>query len=66
MVERGHHDRVGRDRCVAHEFAKVRWLYAQFGLSDQLDIEYFQGEHRINGEASFKFLHEHLNWAEPE
>ena len=66
MVERGHHDRVGRDRWVAHEFAKVRWLYAQFGLSDQLDIEYFQGGHSINGEASFKFLHKHLNWAEPE
>ena len=66
MVERGHHDRVGRDRWVAHEFAKVRWLYAQFGLSDQLDIEYFQGGHSINGEASFKFLHKHLNWAKPE
>jgi len=62
MVERGHHDRVGRDRWVAHEFAKVRWLYAQFGLSDQLDIEYFQGGHSINGAASFKFLHKHLNW----
>ena len=66
MVERGHHDRVGRDRWVAHEFAKVRWLYAQFGLADQLDIEYFQGGHSINGEASFKFLHKHLNWATPE
>lgn len=66
MVERGHHDRVGRDRWVAHEFAKVRWLYAQFGLSDQLDIEYFQGGHSINGEASFRFLHKHLNWPEPE
>ncbi len=64
MVERGHHDRVGRDRWVAHEFAKVRWLYAQFGLSDQLDIEYFQGGHSINGEASFRFLHKHLNWPE--
>jgi dienelactone hydrolase len=66
MVERGHHDRVGRDRWVAHEFAKVRWLYAQFGLADQLDIEYFQGGHSINGEASFRFLHKHLNWPEPE
>lgn len=66
MVERGHHDRVGRDRWVAHEFAKVRWLYAQFGLVDRVDIEYFQGGHSINGEASFKFLHKHLNWPEPE
>ena len=66
MVERGHHDRVGRDRWVAHEFAKVRWLYAQFGLVDQVGIEYFQGGHSINGEASFRFLHKHLNWPEPE
>ena len=28
MVERGHLDLVGRDRWVAHEYAKVRWLYA--------------------------------------
>jgi dienelactone hydrolase len=65
MVERGHHDRVGRDRWVAHEFAKVRWLYAQFGLVDKVGIEYFQGGHSINGEASFRFLHKHLNWPEP-
>src|SRR6266513_3153418 len=25
MVERGHHDRVGQDQWVAHEYAKVRW-----------------------------------------
>ncbi len=62
MVERGHHDRVGRDRWVAHEFAKVRWLYAQFGMADRLGIEFFQGGHSINGEASFDFLHKHLNW----
>ena len=35
MVERGHHDRVGRDQWVAHEYAKVRWLYAQLGLADR-------------------------------
>ena len=65
MVERGHHDRVGRDRWVAHEYAKVRWLYAQFGLSDKVDIEYFQGGHSINGQGTFKFLHKHLDWPEP-
>lgn len=65
MVERGHHDGVGRDRWVAHEFAKVRWLYAQFGLADRLEIEYFQGGHSINGQGTFEFLHEHLNWPNP-
>jgi cephalosporin-C deacetylase-like acetyl esterase len=66
MVERGHHDRVGRDRWVAHEYAKVRWLYAQFGLSDRVDIEYFQGGHSINGQGTFKFLHKHLDWPAPQ
>jgi hypothetical protein len=65
MVERGHHDGVGRDQWVAHEFAKVRWLYAQFGLSDRVDIEFFQGGHSINGKGTFEFLHKHLNWPEP-
>ena len=49
MVERGHHDRVGRDQWVAHEYAKVRWLYTQFGLADRTAIEYFNGGHTING-----------------
>ena len=65
MVERGHHDRVGRDRWVAHEFAKVRWLYAQLGLSDRVEIEFFQGGHSINGEGTFAFLHKHLDWPMP-
>ncbi|WP_298862371.1 hypothetical protein [uncultured Gimesia sp.] len=65
MVERGHHDRVGLDEWVAHEFARVRWLYAQFGLADRVDIEFFQGGHSIRGQGSFAFLHKHLNWPEP-
>lgn len=62
FVERGHHDRVSTDEWVAHEFAKVRWLYSQFGLGDRAGIEYFQGGHSINGEGTFDFLHRHLDW----
>jgi dienelactone hydrolase len=62
MVERGHQDRVGRDQWVAHEYAKVRWLYTQFGLEDKTEIEYFNGGHTINGQGTFEFLHKHLNW----
>ena len=65
-VERGHLDRVGRDRWVAHEFAKVRWLYAQLGLADRVEIEFFQGGHSINGVGTFAFLHKHLNWPTPD
>jgi hypothetical protein len=64
MVERGHHDRVGRDRWVAYEYAKVRWLYTQLGLPDKTEIEYFNGGHAINGEGTFEFLHKHLDWPE--
>jgi dienelactone hydrolase len=66
MVERGHLDRVGRDPWVAHEYAKVRFLYAQLGLADKTEIEYFQGGHSINGQGTFAFLHEHLRWPAPE
>jgi dienelactone hydrolase len=62
MVERGHDDRVSRDEWVAHEYAKVRWLYAQFGLEDQTEIEYFNGGHTIHGQGTFAFLHKHLKW----
>lgn len=62
FVERGHHDGVSTDEWVAHEYAKVRWLYAQFGLSQRTGIEFFQGGHSINGQGSFDFLHQHLDW----
>ena len=65
MVERGHHDRVAEDQWVAYEYAKVRWLYAQFGLADRTEIEFFNGGHTINGEGTFRFLHKHLGWKEP-
>jgi len=66
MVERGHLDRVGRDQLVAHEYAKVRFLYAQLGLADRTEVEFFQGGHSINGQGTFDFLHTHLNWPKPK
>ncbi|MBL9213281.1 MAG: hypothetical protein JNL92_22655 [Opitutaceae bacterium] len=65
MVERGHYDRVGRDAWVAHEYGKVRWLYATLGLAERTAIEYFPGGHSINGEGTFEFLHRHLQWPAP-
>jgi dienelactone hydrolase len=66
MVERGHLDRVGRDEWVAHEYAKVRFLYAQLGLADRTEIEFFQGGHSIHGGGTFAFLHKHLDWPPPQ
>jgi dienelactone hydrolase len=62
MVERGHLDLVGRDQWVAHEYAKVRFLYAQLDMADRTSIEFFQGAHSINGVGTFEFLHHHLKW----
>jgi dienelactone hydrolase len=60
MVERGHHDLVAEDQWVAYEYAKVRWLYTQFGLANRTEIEFFNGGHTINGEGTFRFLENHL------
>ena len=49
---------------MAHEYAKVRWLYTQFDLADKTEIEYFNGGHTIRGKGTFKFLHRHLNLPE--
>ncbi|NND31810.1 MAG: hypothetical protein HKN76_04405, partial [Saprospiraceae bacterium] len=40
MVERGHFDGVAPDERVAHEYAKVRYLYqAKLGIGDRTEIE---------------------------
>ncbi len=63
MVERGHFDGVAPDEAVAHEFAKVRFLYeARLGLRDRCVLEWFVGPHTIHGVGTFDFLHEHLRW----
>jgi hypothetical protein len=65
MVERGHYDNVAPDEWVAYEYSKVRRLYAKLGIPQRTNIEFFNGPHTINGAGTFKFLHEHLNWPEP-
>lgn len=65
MVERGHFDGVAPDETVAHEFAKVRFLYqGKLGIGDRCEIEWFPGPHQINGVGSYAFLHRHLDWPE--
>ena len=63
MVERGHFDGVAPDKTVAHEFAKVRFLYAAgLGIGGRTEIEWFVGPHSINGKKTYEFLHRHLRW----
>ncbi len=62
MVERGHKDGVAPDEWVAYEYAKVRRLYANLGIPERTEIEFFNGPHSINGKATYDFLHRHLSW----
>jgi dienelactone hydrolase len=62
MVERGHDDGVAPDEWVAFEYAKVRRLYTQLGVTERTEIEFFEGGHWINGQGTFDFLHRHLDW----
>jgi dienelactone hydrolase len=64
MVERGHSDGVGIDEYVSWEYAKVRRFYAQLGIADRTEIEYFNGPHEIHGVGTYKFLHKWLRWPE--
>jgi dienelactone hydrolase len=66
MVERGHDDGVAPNEWVAEEYAKTRRHYDKLGLGKQTEIEFFDGPHTINGVKSYKFLHEHLDWPEPQ
>jgi dienelactone hydrolase len=66
MVERGHFDGVAPDETVGYEYAKVRHLYeARLGIGERTEIEWFVGPHKINGDRTFTFLHQHLHWPKP-
>ena len=66
MVERGHHDRVGRDAWVAHEYAKVRWLYAQARpRRPHRRSSFSRAATASTAKRTFEFLHRHLNWPKP-
>lgn len=66
MVERGHRDLVGSDEWVAFEYATVRRFYTDLGIADRTEIEFFDDGHVINAQATFRFLHRHLDWPEPQ
>ena len=58
--------RSGGARSVGGaQYAKVRFLYAQLGMTDRTEIEFFQGAHSINGQGTLAFLHRHLRWPAP-
>jgi hypothetical protein len=60
MVERGHFDGCAPDEWVGYEYAKTQARYDLLGISDQTEIEIFNGPHEINGVGTFEFLEKHL------
>ena len=61
MVERGHSDTVAPDEWVAYEYAKVRFFYTtKMKMQEKTAIEFFDGQHTINGKGTFEFLRRHL------
>ena len=64
LLERGHSDGVGLDEYVAFEYAKVRRFYAQLGIADRTEIEFFTGGHEIHLRGTMAFLRRHLNFPE--
>ena len=57
MVEHGHDDGVDENEWVAWDFSKVRHHDNKLGLGDKTEIEFFNGPHTINGQATYEFLH---------
>ena len=37
-------------------------LYAQLGIPQRTEIEFFDGGHEIHGVGTFRFLREQLKW----
>jgi hypothetical protein len=66
MVEHGYKDRVAPLEWAAAEYSKVQKLYFHLGIPEKTEMAYFDGPHMIHGEATFDFLHRHLNWPPPE
>jgi hypothetical protein len=66
MVERGHSDGVSNDEMVSYEYARVRRRYAELGIPERAEIEYFNGRHEIHGVGTFQFLEKHLGWPAPQ
>ncbi len=66
MVERGHRDGIAFDHWVAYEYAKVLRFYTFLGLAHRTEIELFDGVHELHCEGTFRFLHRHLGWPEPD
>lgn len=65
MVENGYRDLVMPVEWASAEYAKLKKVYFYLGIPERIEMEYFDGPHRINGVGTVTFLHRHLDWPEP-
>ena len=65
MVENGYLDLVMPVEWASAEYAKLRKVYFYLGIPERTELAYFDGPHRVDGVATVRFLHRHLDWPEP-
>jgi hypothetical protein len=61
LVEAGSRDPIFPIAAVKAAVARAREVYHIFGAADQVETDYFEGRHRINGERAYDFLWEKLS-----
>jgi hypothetical protein len=60
LVEHGRRDQIFPIARVRETVAKARRAWKVSGAEKNLATDYFEGRHRINGAAAYKFLATHL------
>ena len=60
LVEAGNYDPIFPFEAVKKTVAKARTVYKVFGAPDNLETDYFEGRHQINGNRAYDFLMEKL------
>jgi dienelactone hydrolase len=61
LVESGIRDDIFPIEHVKRTVDKARRAWKAFGAAKNLETDYFEGRHRINGPAAYEFLARHLN-----
>jgi dienelactone hydrolase len=61
LVESGIRDEIFPIEHVKRTVAKARRAWSVFGADKNLQTDYFEGRHRINGPAAYEFLARHLH-----
>jgi dienelactone hydrolase len=60
LIEHGTHDEIFPIEHVKRTVEKARRAWKVFGAEENLETDYFEGRHRINGPAAYAFLAKHL------